>query len=139
VSASDLVSRLEGVRQTGHGRWTARCPAHEDRRASLSVRELDDGRVLVHDFAGCDVEAVLSALGLEMGDLYPEKPMEHGKRERRPFNAHDVLACVAFEATVVAVSARDIASGKVLTEAEIERLWQAAGRIEAARRIANGK
>jgi hypothetical protein len=62
VTAEVLLSRLDGVRQTGPDRWIARCPAHDDGRASLSLRELDDGRVLLHDFAGCAVEEVLAAV-----------------------------------------------------------------------------
>jgi hypothetical protein len=40
-----LLDRLQGVKRTGPSRWIARCPAHEDRRPSLAVRELDDGRL----------------------------------------------------------------------------------------------
>lgn len=64
MSVDALLSRLDGVKRTGPGRWIARCSAHDDRHASLSVRELDDGRVLVHDFAGCSVEEVLAAVGM---------------------------------------------------------------------------
>jgi hypothetical protein len=42
-----------------------------DSRASLSIAEGGDGRVLMHCFAGCDTEAILAAIGLEMFDLFP--------------------------------------------------------------------
>jgi hypothetical protein len=51
--------------------WQARCPAHEDRQPSLSLSEGEDGRVLVHCFAGCPPERILSALSLTFGDLGP--------------------------------------------------------------------
>jgi hypothetical protein len=73
MSAASLLERLQEVRSVGTGRWVARCPAHEDRSPSLSVRELDDGRVLLHDFAGCEVEAVLGAVGLNMAALFPPR------------------------------------------------------------------
>ena len=60
-----LLSKLDSIRQMGPGRWLARCPAHEDRRASLSVRELDDGTVLVHDFAGCSIFEIVAAAGID--------------------------------------------------------------------------
>jgi hypothetical protein len=63
-SAQTLLERLHDVRRTGHGRWLARCPAHKDRRSSLSVRELDDGRVLIHCFVACSAKAVLGAVAL---------------------------------------------------------------------------
>jgi len=72
VSAApiDLVlSRLESPKKNGKG-WTALCPAHEDHDPSLSVKEGDDGRVLLHCFAGCDGAAVLEALGLTFADLF---------------------------------------------------------------------
>ncbi|MGO8906430.1 MAG: hypothetical protein ACLQMH_12525 [Solirubrobacteraceae bacterium] len=50
---------------------TARCPAHEDRNASLSVGVGRDGRALVHCHAGCDVLDVLDALGLSWRELFP--------------------------------------------------------------------
>ena len=34
----------------GEGTWQAHCPAHDDRSPSLSIREAEDGRVLLHDF-----------------------------------------------------------------------------------------
>lgn len=49
----------------------AKCPAHDDQRASLSVRVGDSGRVLVHCHAGCKVTDVLAAIGLSLADLTP--------------------------------------------------------------------
>ena len=72
---SILLAALE--RKTGHkptrsgAGWTARCPAHDDRRPSLSISESADGRVLLHCFAGCRVKAVVKALGFSMSDLTP--------------------------------------------------------------------
>src|SRR5688572_9790126 len=106
--ADTLLSRLDGVRRTGDGRWIARCPAHEDQRPSLAIRELDDGRVLVHCFPGCDVESVLAAVGLDFDALYPPRPIEHGKRERRPFLPSDLFDIAVHEVCVVAVIACDM-------------------------------
>ena len=51
--------------------WSARCPAHEDRRPSLSVSEGDDGRALVRCHAGCEFEQICEAVGLQPSDLMP--------------------------------------------------------------------
>ncbi len=59
-SAAEIAETLGG-RRCGSG-WIARCPAHEDRRPSLSIRDSDDERVLVHCHAGCPQEAVIEAL-----------------------------------------------------------------------------
>jgi hypothetical protein len=67
-----VLSRLQGVRRHG-SRWAARCPAHEDRHPSLSVRLGRDGAVLLHCFVGCSIEAIVGALDLRMSDLFPEQ------------------------------------------------------------------
>lgn len=53
--------------------WQALCPAHEDRRPSLSVREGDDGRVLFNCHAGCSWRNVARALGIHPHELFPQK------------------------------------------------------------------
>jgi len=58
--AESIAAALVG-RKFGEG-WVAHCPAHEDSRPSLSLRERPDGKVLVHCFAGCTQDAVLEAL-----------------------------------------------------------------------------
>jgi putative DNA primase/helicase len=57
--AENLAIALGGHR-AGAG-WMARCPAHEDRKPSLSIRDADN-KVLVHCHAGCAQERVISAL-----------------------------------------------------------------------------
>jgi len=132
MSAEELISHLDGVRRTGTGRWLAKCPAHDDRTASLAIRELDDGRVLLHDFAGCDAEHVLSAVGLTFDALFPDRPIRERKPERRPFPAADVLRAISLEALLVVLAASDIANGKLLSEFDLERLRVASARISAA-------
>lgn len=65
-----ILDKLEGVKRTGV-KATARCPAHEDSVASLSLKAIE-GRVLVYCFAGCHTEDVVTAIGWKMGDLYDD-------------------------------------------------------------------
>lgn len=65
-----LRARLSHVRESGSG-FTARCPAHEDHENSLSVGAGDNGNVVLNCFAGCETEAVLSALHLTILDIAP--------------------------------------------------------------------
>jgi hypothetical protein len=130
--ADALLSRLSGVKQTGADRWMARCPAHDDHRPSLSAREIDGDRVLVHCWAGCSVEDVLAAIGLALSDLFPKRPSHRGKPERRPFPAADVLRAVEWEVLIVAVAASYLGNRGALTEDDRKRLLLAASRIGAA-------
>ena len=67
-------------------RWTAQCPAHDDRHPSLSITEAEDGRVLFNCFAGCDRRDVLAALGLDWPDLFVEaRPPVIGTANIRPY------------------------------------------------------
>jgi len=65
-----LLSKLPDAKKNGKG-WSARCPAHDDRRPSLSISQGDDGRALVNCFSGCTVDAICAAMGLRVADLMP--------------------------------------------------------------------
>jgi hypothetical protein len=64
-----LLPYLNGARRNPRG-YMARCPAHADRSPSLSAREGEDGRILLHCFAGCTAEDICTALGLSVSDLF---------------------------------------------------------------------
>jgi hypothetical protein len=132
MSAETLLSRLDKVRKTGAGRWIAKCPAHDDKSPSLSVRELDDGRVLLHCFGGCAAGDVLNAIGLDFDALFPERPVGDQKPERRAFSAMDAMRCLVCEGMVVLLAAQDASAGKALPAGDVERLAVAVGRINAA-------
>lgn len=136
--SAQLLPLLDGVKKIGAGRWIAKCPAHYDKRPSLSIRELDDERLLVHDFGGCGTSEVLAAVGLRFSDLYPDRPETQGHRERKPWLADAVLACLATEATIVAVAAGTLAQGDHLSDKDRARVMEAAGRLGEGARIARG-
>lgn len=132
TAADTLLERLEKSKRTGVDRWQARCPAHQDKSPSLSIRELPDGRLLLHCWAGCETADVLAAIGLEFTDLFPEPLTGHAPRVRRAFSAADALMALDFEATVVAICAADLAAGKPINK---DRLLLAARRISAAMEV----
>ena len=67
----NLLSRLEGVVR-GRENNSARCPAHEDQHASLSIREAASGSVLVKCHAGCSYSEIMAAVGLSAMDGFPK-------------------------------------------------------------------
>lgn len=64
MSARDYLHKFENVKRCGDG-WSARCPAHDDKRNSLSISEGDDGRLLLHCHAGCDYKAIFRMANIE--------------------------------------------------------------------------
>jgi hypothetical protein len=63
-----LLPKLEGLRKSGAG-YDAKCPAHGDSHASLSVGPGKEHPVVLTCHAGCDRDAVLTALGLTWAEL----------------------------------------------------------------------
>jgi putative DNA primase/helicase len=103
---AETIAKALGGRKAG-GAWMARCPAHDDREPSLSIRSAGDGKVLVRCHAGCDQERVIAVL--RSRGLWEE-------------NGHRRLTCPA--PPVAANSRPDRDDGK-RTEAALA-IWQSA-------------
>ena len=130
-----LLSRLQRVKRTGPGRWIASCPTREDRHPSLAIRELEDGRILLHDFGGEDVASILAAIGLDLCGLFPATHGAAAQPTRRPFNASDVLALVAVESSVAVVVCADVLRSRTISEIDFGRLLTAAQRMGNAAEV----
>lgn len=128
--ADRLILLLEGVRETAKDRWIARCPAHDDKSPSLAIREIDD-RVLIHCFAGCSANEIVSTVGLDLSVLFPESIEPH-KSLSRPFPASDILRCISFESMFLKICVLHLKDGKSLTENDCQRLDLADKRISLA-------
>ncbi len=75
-----VLALLGTTRPTGDG-WKAVCPAHDDQDPSLSIAEGEDGRCLLKCFAGCSTAKIVSALGLELSDLFARRAKDKGTRQ----------------------------------------------------------
>jgi hypothetical protein len=130
--AERVIVHLDGVRETGQGRWIAKCPAHDDRSPSLSVRETADGTVLLNCFGSCGTGDVLAALGLSMQDLFDNPPLSRGPNrpgERRQ-SARESLEILRRDSCIVLVAAEMLAKGNTLTPDDIQSLAAATVRIQ---------
>lgn len=63
-----VLPKFEGVRKCG-GYWMVRCPAHDDKQASLSVAAGKEHPVVFSCKAGCETADILAAVGLSWADL----------------------------------------------------------------------
>jgi hypothetical protein len=97
-------------KRCGNG-WVAKCPAHDDRHASLSIAEGDDGRVLLCCHAGCRPDEVLRALGLTWRDLHPAQDGP-GRTPRLRNNQRDTRTPQTFQTAQEAVAHLEHRHGK---------------------------
>ena len=72
MTFTEICERFERVKRVGDDRATARCSAHEDRVASLSLSTGDGGNVLLHCHAGCQTADIVEMAGLDLRDLFNE-------------------------------------------------------------------
>lgn len=132
MTAAAILDRLHGVRETGPGRWIARCPSHEDRSPSLSLREVEDGKLLLKCFGGCAAGDVVAAVGLTLADLFADpparQPYHRPSRSRLP--AADVLALVSHEITVVRIVLADARCRGEMTADDWARIETAGQRMD---------
>jgi hypothetical protein len=82
---NQLREILDAVRSDGRQR-TVRCPAHEDRRSSLSVGRGEQSKLLLHCHVGCSLADVLAAAGLTHADL-------HGRLNGHTSQRREIVYC----------------------------------------------
>lgn len=85
-----VLPRLDGLKASG-GSYMARCPAHDDGKASLSVSVGKEHPVVLHCHAGCDRDSILAAVGLTWAELCA--PRDSGHRPQAEWTPHgDAIA-----------------------------------------------
>lgn len=76
-----FLSVFENVKQEGNGQYKAKCPSHDDKKASLSITEAE-GKILLNCFAGCKSKEIVTAVGLEMKDLFQDDNFKNNKQSK---------------------------------------------------------
>lgn len=97
MRAAELAEKIPGAVQFGE-KWKACCPAHDDRRPSLTFKDGDKG-VLLKCFAGCELDEICHALSLRPSDLFfdardhdPQRRKALAKRQERQRQAREQQA-----------------------------------------------
>lgn len=67
MEIQEILPRLENKKRSGKG-WSARCPAHDDQHNSLSVKEGQNGKVLLFCHAGCEYKDILESIGVALNN-----------------------------------------------------------------------
>lgn len=141
MGVTDILGRLDRVRQTSPGNWRAVCPAHpsKHRSQSLQVSERADGSIGLYCHAGCEVGVILGCLGLRMSDLFAEPLTKERLKPTRMFSPASTLEALAEEGSVVLMAGAMLLEKQTLSEADWQRLTVAQGRINSAWELFRGR
>ena len=99
---------------------------------SGSVRETDNGLLLVHDFGGDSAVEILAAIDLSLTDLFPSAITDQGRPQSRPFAGVEALQGVARDCLIVCAAAAILRENKPLSATDFAAMIAAAGRIHDA-------
>jgi hypothetical protein len=130
----NVLNRLDGVRRIGKY-FKAKCPAHSDRTPSLSIKEGDDGRVLIHCFGGCQIDSVVSAMGMGMTDLFPQTSVPSKIHGIAGVSLRELKEAADFECQILFMVKADQLNGRTVSKIDLERAELALQRILLAKRV----
>lgn len=141
-----LLARLEGVQHHGNG-VRCICPGCGGKSRKLSLTQGDDGRVLLHCFAGCSPHDVLAAVGLTVNDLFVRRiETNMTPAQKRELREHAkqaqwraALDALLLEIGIVHIAARQVSAGDALNADDLARVGVACDRIRDAREVLNGR
>lgn len=131
----NVLSHLQSPKKSGNGH-IARCSAHDDGGPSLSLREGDDGRVLLHCHAGCSTAAVVAAMGLSMSDLFPPSNTPRRPPPAPGVSRRELHAAADFERAILFILRCDARRGRSISQTDMRRGQVAQQRLALARRVA---
>ena len=144
MNAEEFAGLCDKSKRTERG-FTACCPAHDDRSPSLSIRDADDGKVLIHCHAGCSPGAITAAVGVGLDEMMPA--VQFGPTAKRAYAKRKTRdryqAALLEELYVMTMITQARESQRVNTDAEskasraipndpLEREIQSARRLIAA-------
>ena len=96
---TEIIERTGAKPSGGSWQYQGHCPAHQDKKPSLSIA-LNDGRILLNCHASCDFSHIVKSLGIKMSDLFTTQinvktpkslsPEEEKKRENARLRAKKI-------------------------------------------------
>jgi len=132
MEINEILSKFQKVYKSGNDQWQCLCPVHEDKSPSVGIKLVNDGRILIHCFSGCNTNDILDAVGLTFDNLFPNRLEGYMKPVKRAFNPYVVLSSLSNEILLCTLAALELSKGKTLIEQDKERLILAYQRIKDA-------
>jgi len=117
-----FLAKLDRAKPIGKKKYLASCPAHPDKSPSLAIKLTDDGKILIHCFAGCHVTDVVAAIGLELSDLMPENQNYQKSHKPPRFNRYELFERLAFESIILSLAIRQLLNYEDLNKADLSRV-----------------
>ena len=115
TTLSGIASGLNKVRWQGDYKFTACCPAHDDRTPSFTASDVN-GKILLKCFGGCSQESVIGALR-DLG-LWHSASQHQLERRKRAKLVEDIRS----HYQIFLFGAGQIKSGQELSEADQTKL-----------------
>ena len=128
TTLSGLASGLSKVKWHGDYKFSACCPAHDDRTPSFTASD-SNGTVLVYCFAGCTQEEVVGALR-DMGLWHSASPYQIDRRKRI-----ELKKDLRIHRQIYLIGIGQVKSGQALSEIDLNQLQKSIGFL---REHANG-
>ena len=128
-----VMNRLDSVVKRHNGGWMAKCPAHDDKRRSLAVAVGRAGQVIANCFAGCTINEIAGAIGLDVAELFPRDRNDYTTQQRVWFSDRQVLEALETDSLVVMIAASRVKAGEALPDEDLKFLSDAVVRIHEAR------
>ena len=126
MKIDEIIASMPWARRNGPDKWMCKCPAHEDRSASLSISHVN-GQTLVHCFAGCSPDEIMQAIGMRVSDLWdtitPSTHYDPPKLGNIPRHSiGDMFPILLMEAEILATATREIMAGRTLSVRDQARI-----------------
>ena len=135
MSINTLLAHVKKVQKSGSGAWMCLCPSHDDTSRSLKITQAEEGKVLIHCFAGCSPAEILGAVGLRMEDLFDD-PNFHHKESKPRIYPREVMKAMIPELMLFLLASMTLKKGKALEPVDQERLQVSYDRLMYALELA---
>lgn len=124
MTTAKVLDLFKDVRHVRANKYVARCPAHSDPTARLSIRIEADGRWEFHCWGGCSTHDVLMALSKNEDHIFPVTTMtsHYLKPIPVPFDEIDALAGLCPMLQEAYIYSDQQSKGHTLSEAAMKRL-----------------
>jgi len=127
IPIPEILSRFSKVYKSGEGEYQCLCPSHDDSTASLGLKFKED-KMILNCFAGCSMESILQASGLDWGDVMPDSRDDDAKGSMK-FNPYAVLKATRNDVLFVALCASQVSNSSPLEDSDKQKLLEVTSRL----------